>query len=207
MRDDQTGSVWTHFDGTVLTGPLADTGIRMELLPVIHTTWEEWRDLHPDTLVPIWNTGYEDRYRELEPGGGGLSPRFQSTLLNSDDRLAENQLVVGAGVGDAFRAYVLDEYGDSLTVIPDVLGGHPIVVFADAGSDFGIAFSAVIDDRILDFDVADGVILDATGTTWDITGLATTGPLAGAQLQFVTSFVTEWYGWAAYYPSTEIYGR
>ena len=207
MRDDQTGSVWTHFDGTVLTGPLADRGVRMELRPLIHTTWEEWLELHPETLVPIWNTGFEDNYRELEPGGSGLSRRFQSTLLNTDDRLDENELVVGAGIGEDFRAYVLSDFGGSLTAVPDVLAGHPIVVVMDPASDFGIAFSAVVGDDILDFSVVDGTLVDAAGTTWDVGGGATSGPLEGTQLQFVTSFVTEWYGWAAYYPSTEIHGR
>ncbi len=31
------------------------------------------------------------------------------------------------------------------------------------------------------------------------------GELAGLQLTFVTSFFTEWYGWAAFHPETAIY--
>lgn len=207
MRDTTTGSIWTHFDGSVLTGPLAGTGIRLELKPLVHTTWDEWRALHPDTLVPIWETGFEDRYRSVDPGTGGLNPRFRSTLLNTDERLPENQLVLGAGVGDSYRAYVLDEFGGALTVIPDVLGGHPIVVFMDPATDFALAYSAVVDDQILDFRAEDGVIRDSSGSAWSITGEAVAGPYSGTRLQFVSSFVTEWYGWAAYYPDTEIYGR
>ena len=45
------------------------------------------------------------------------------------------------------------------------------------------------------------------GVSEEITGRAIAGPDAGAQLQFVTSFVTEWYGWAAYYPDSDIFGR
>ena len=54
---------------------------------------------------------------------------------------------------------------------------------------------------------ADGVITDLqTGSTWHPDGLALEGDLAGVQLAFVTSFFTEWYGWAAFHPDTLIYG-
>ena len=45
------------------------------------------------------------------------------------------------------------------------------------------------------------------GTRWDASGAAVSGPLAGTTLEFITSFVTEWYGWAAYHPDTTIYGE
>ena len=39
MSDRATGSVWTHYDGTVLQGPLAGQGIAMTIKPMAHTTW------------------------------------------------------------------------------------------------------------------------------------------------------------------------
>ena len=55
------------------------------------------------------------------------------------------------------------------------------------------------------FSSKDGRIVDSGGTTWDRSGFATDGPLSGTQLQHVTSFVSEWYGWVAFYPDTTIY--
>jgi len=43
-------------------------------------------------------------------------------------------------------------------------------------------------------------------TEFDPDGLSI-GPGSGSQLEYVTSFVTEWYGWAAYHPQTNIFGR
>ena len=206
MRDRQTGSLWTHFDGAVLQGPLAGSETQLELKPLIHTTWAEWLEIHPDTLVPEWNTPFVDRYRDVTPGGGGLSGRFANTLLNTDDRLPEGELILGAGVGSDFRAYVLADFPSELTVVPDELGGFPIVAFLNPADSFGLAYSATVDGTVLEFSVESGAIVDHEGTTWDITGAATDGPRAGSELQFVTSFVTEWYGWAAYYPDTSIYG-
>lgn len=207
MKDRQTGSVWTHFDGSVLQGPLAETGTQLEIQPLVHTTWEEWVNLHPDTLVPEWDTRFVDRYRDVTPGGGRVGPQFQRTLLHTDDRLSEGELVLGAGVGSDFRAYVLDDFGQELTVVEDELGGFPIVVFLEAEDSFGLAYSAVVDGTERTFTVEAGAVVDDQGTVWDISGRAVAGPDAGAELQFVTSFVTEWYGWVAYYPDTSIYGR
>jgi hypothetical protein len=107
MTDDQTGALWTHFDGTVLQGPLAGGEIELELQPIVHMPWGDWREAHPDTLVPISETGYENRYRDVSPGGGGLSDFFESMLIHEDDRLGVGELVLGVNVGPGYRAYVL----------------------------------------------------------------------------------------------------
>lgn len=207
MTDDQTGSVWTHFDGTVLQGPLAGDGVALELEPIVHVPWSDWLADHPDTLVPTWFTGFEERYRDITPGGGGLSAYFESTLVHEDDRLGVGELVLGVNVGADYRAYVLASVAyDGPVAIADELGGSPVVVFADAAANYGLAFCASIDGTTLEFDVADGAWVSGDGTRWNAAGTAVAGPRAGEQLAFVTSFVTEWYGWSGYYPSTSIYG-
>ncbi len=115
--------------------------------------------------------------------------------------------MLGAGVGSDFRAYVLDDFDQGLTVVQDQLGGFPIVVFLEPEDSFGLAYSAVVDGAERTFTVDAGAVIDDQGTVWDISGRAVSGPDEGAVLQFVTSFVTEWYGWVAYYPDTTIYGR
>ncbi len=50
-------------------------------------------------------------------------------------------------------------------------------------------------------------ITHSTDSRFDLNGRATAGPLADSRLPFVTSFVSEWYGWVAYHPQTSIYGR
>ncbi len=207
MADRQTGSVWTHFDGSVLTGTLANSDIHLEIAPLVHTTWADWTALHPQTTVLDWYVEFANSYREVDPGRGGLGPGFQNTILNWDDRLAENELVLGANVGAEYRAYVLADYGNGLEVVNDSLSGIPVAVFIDSQSDYALAFQAVLDGQQLEF-VSDGNQISdlTTGSVWGLDGKAISGPLAGMELEFVTSFVTEWYGWAAYHPETSIYG-
>ena len=206
MADDQTGSIWTHYDGTVLTGPLAGTGTAMEIQPVVHTTWQDWLGQHPDTLVPIWETGYEDEYRvNNSPGGGRLRGLFEQTLLHQDDRLSEGELVVGANLGPESIVYVLADF-TTAAAVNDTLADQPIVTFIDPETLYGLTFCASVDGQVLTFESSEAGWSTTDGTSWDDGGYATSGPMRGTQLDFVTSFVTEWYGWVAYHPDSTIYG-
>jgi len=205
MEDRQTGSVWTHYDGQVLTGPLAGTGVELEIQPMVHTTWGDWVQQYPTSEVLDWYDEYSSNYREVKPGRGGIGPQFQATILNWDDRLEENELVLGVDTGTAARAYVIAEFPVERSVIADEIDGKPIVVFTDGGPGFALAYSPVVDDAHLVFSATPGGWMSNDGTVWDGAGVAVSGPLAGRRLDFVTSFVTEWYGWAAYHPDTSIY--
>lgn len=89
----------------------------------------------------------------------------------------------------------------------DSVGGVPIVILEDVDGAPSLAYHrALTDGRVLDFERRDGAIFDvATGSRWSSSGLAIEGELAGLQLTFVTSFFTEWYGWAAFHPDSTIY--
>ena len=209
MADRETGSVWTHFDGTVLTGPMAGGGLAMEIRPMTHTSWGSWLADHENTTVLAQVEQYKPWYGtsgwgDGNIGQGWLGPLFSDTVINDDDRLPGNELVLGAGVGDDFRAYSLETV-EELTVIHDDLGGQPVVVFLDPVNVFGLAFSAVVDGEERQFSVENGEVFDGRGTRWRLDGHATDGPDEGTSLEFVTSFVTEWYGWATYHPETTIH--
>lgn len=61
LFDRQTGSLWSQLLSEAVTGPMA--GTRLLVLPAEDTTWENWRSLHPDTLVLTFATGYKRDYR------------------------------------------------------------------------------------------------------------------------------------------------
>ena len=49
MQDEETGTLWSHVTGEALDGEL--TGRRLEIVPGVHTTWAEWQEAQPKTLV------------------------------------------------------------------------------------------------------------------------------------------------------------
>lgn len=204
MADRQSGSVWTHLEGKAIQGTF--TGTTMAIIPILHTTWGEWLALHPDTTVLDPNTPFSSQYRPVTIGMSGLGPAFVQSLLSWDPRLPESTVVVGVTSGDASQAYALDILVDGLGALNDILGELPIVVFHDKAKAFGIAYSRVLDGDTLTFSATGGQIVDdETGTTWNQEGVAIDGRLAGRSLEFVTSFITEWYGWSAFHPGTGIY--
>ena len=203
MSDRTTGTVWTHLDGTALQGELV--GERLQIYPIVHTTWGTWSELHPDTTVLDNHTPFRHQYRPVVLGGASFGPMFAQTLLYEDDRLPGNEIVVGVTSDGESRAYVLDDMPSGLGAVNDELAGRPIVVFHWSEEIFGLAFSRNIAGRTLTFIESAGAIVDLeTESTWTMEGLAIDGPLIGERLSFVTSFITEWYGWSAFHPSTEI---
>ena len=202
MADRQTNSVWSHLDGVAIEGPL--TGTEMSFIPLIHTTWEEWLDLHPDTSVLSYDTDFQAQYRDVTIGMP--NGRFAQDLLTVDDRLQSEALVLGIMVEDAFVAYPVSVLEGTSGVINDNVAGIPIVVFYDAQANAAIAFSRQVDGQEAQFEPVAGDSFLArdsvSGTLWDFSGRSVAGD---ASLDFVTSYLSEWYGWSAYHPATTIY--
>ncbi len=202
MLDRETGSVWTHLDGKAIQGPLA--GKRMIIFPTLQMTWGEWKGLHPDTKVLSPDTPFRERYRSVSVGS------FNSReALIGDDRLDSNTLVVGVEVDGQFKGYPLKELEAAGGVVNDLLAGQPILVIYDKTAETGLAYSRVLGDQVFSFyngEPGGFEVLDReTDSSWDTHGGAVSGPLAGESLEFVSSFISEWYGWSGYHPDTALF--
>ena len=201
MIDRETGSIWTHLDGKAIQGPME--GQRMTMIPLPQMTWEEWQVSRPDTLVLSQDTPFANRYRPVR-----IARYNQREAGFGDDRLASNALVIGVEVDGAFKGYPVDEVG-KVGVVNDTLSGQPILIVYDRAAQSGLAFSRVVGDQVLEFydSANEGSELRdrATNSIWEIQGLAIEGSLKGAKLDFVSSFISEWYGWSGYHPETDIY--
>ncbi len=204
MKDDAEGSIWGHLDGLALQGPRA--GQRMDLLPLMLTTWEKWRELHSETLVLSEETQWKGVYMESTVGRPGLSPIFVASVVNWDSRLPEGTLVLGVEVGGEAVAYPLTVLDAVSSVVNAEAGGLPYVVLYDRSGRTALAFSRVLDGKTLEFKASAGVLTDSeTGSIWNVSGRAESGPLKGMKLDYVSSFITEWYGWSGFHPQTGIH--
>ena len=206
MADRQTNSVWSHLDGEAFEGPLA--GTEMSFLPLIHTTWEEWQALHPETTVLSYDTEFQAQYRTVTLGMP--NGRFDRELLSVDDRLESEALVLGVMIHDEFVAYPVATLEQTSGVINTELDGNPVVIFYDAANNAGIAFSPIVEAAVARFErvEADSFLArdSVSGSTWDFSGRNVSDSAAGgASLEFITSYLSEWYGWSAYHPETTIY--
>ena len=64
MFDKQTMSLWSSIEGSPVVGSLADSGLQLQIVPVVTTGWKEWREAHPETTVLSLATGHQRDYSE-----------------------------------------------------------------------------------------------------------------------------------------------
>jgi hypothetical protein len=64
MFDEETNSLWSTLQGQPVIGPLANSGLQLDFVNVVTTTWGEWRALHPDTTALSLDTGHRRDYGE-----------------------------------------------------------------------------------------------------------------------------------------------
>ena len=178
--DHETDSIWSQPVGQAFRGPL--TGTKLELLPFQLTTWSNWVESYPETLVMINDVSRLSNRRQ------GFQPDF----------------VIGLILNNQSKAYYYKDV-EAVSVINDSLGDVPIVVWAE-NNDFN-AYIRRLGDQTLTFKLDGDLIVDQeTGSIWDIgRGLAKEGPLVGEGLQPIPSLSS--YDWAFrdFYPQGEFY--
>jgi SAM-dependent methyltransferase len=210
--DHESESLWAATTGEAVHGPMKGTAMRR--LPLVQCTWQEWLETHPNTLVPDGKgESREGHGARWSPGcskDGTMQQGMMKTLLHRDDRLPPNTLVLGVGGGIIrnWRCYPLAALARCGRVLNDTLGGQDIALFCKPGSLMAIAFLRTLDGQCLTFKTEGHAIVDEnTGSQWQMSGRAVSGSLKGKQLQYVYSGVEEFFIWAAFHPTTEIYGH
>jgi len=208
MFDHQTGSFWNQVSGEAIVGPL--TGQRLPILPAQMTTWENWKELHPDTLALSEDTGFGRNYRSDPFAGYGESLNaggrffFPVSDAGRDPRLDPGEIVLGLAVEDTRRAYPLGLLGDA--IVHDTLGQTDVVVFSRAAGPSGAVYLPEYDGRELAFALQGDQIQDQeTGSTWNLAGQAIDGELSGAQLEPLPARSTYWFSLVANYPDIEVF--
>jgi hypothetical protein len=126
---------------------------------------------------------------------------------DDDDRLRAMTRVVGIeGEDDAVAVLLVDERPVVVWAVPGTASALDTASLAD-GRDVGTtgAFDPTVDGRVLSFERDGEAFSDGeTGSTWDVFGTATAGPLAGQSLQRVVHVDTFWFAWAAFLPDTVV---
>ncbi len=64
MYDHATQSLWSTLTGMPVVGPLVGKGIELQTLPVVTSTWGEWKKSHPGTSVLSLDTGHQRDHAE-----------------------------------------------------------------------------------------------------------------------------------------------
>lgn len=220
MWDRQTESWWQQFSGEALVG--TQTGRRLGMLASQTLSWRDFKHIYPRGTVLSRDTGFSRDYGRNPYEGYDADPNGTPFALDGepDRRLPPKERVV------------LIRSAAAATVVPfsrlrrhrvaaGRVGAQPYVVLfkrgvlsaLDAGAitdsrDVGTAAAFVprAGTRRLTFAPAGaGFFVDQqTGSTWDITGRATRGPLAGQRLRRLAHDEQFWFAVAAFLPNATI---
>ena len=178
--DHKTRSIWSQPIGQALAGEM--TGTELTLLPMQLTTWGNWKNSYPETLVMT------NDLEHISFSRPGFSKDF----------------VIGLNIADQAKAFYYTDV-ESVGIINDQIGDFPILVWA-ADEDYRVYLRQVVGE-VLSFRLEDGTLIDnETGSTWDIgIGIATEGALESQVMQSIPSLTSFDWAWNDFYPDSEIY--
>ena len=218
--DDPGETWWQQITGQALVGDLV--GRQLTMLPAEIVSFRDFRTAWPNGQVLSRDTGNPRRYGSNPYVG--YDDIHTSPILYSgpatDVRLQPKERVVTVELNGDAAAYPFSQLM-TVHVANDMVGGTPVVVFYQIGTrsaldapliatsrDIGAAtiFEARLASQRLTFSPsADGFEDAQTGSTWDILGRATSGPLAGQRLQPIVSANHFWFAWVVFKPDTRVW--
>ncbi|NNC75794.1 MAG: DUF3179 domain-containing protein [Acidimicrobiia bacterium] len=224
MYDRLTQSLWLHFTGEAVIGER--TGDQLERVSAGLLSWQGFVDAHPDGLV--LDPPNRDRYGRNPYANSGFGGSAYDTLASepflfngsTDPRAESMRRIVGVvrdGSAHAWTTTSLQgglgtvtagEVGDQDVVIlwspgqASALAGETVATGRDVGS-VGV-FAPVVDGSAAAFtvDAEGGFVDDVTGTTWNVLGEGTAGPLFGENLERIPHLDTFWFAWSSFQPET-----
>lgn len=205
MFDAETKSLWSSLDGTPVIGPLVGSGLRLCILPVVTTTWAEWKRTHPDTTVLSLDTGFTRDYSE----GAAYRQYFATDALmfrvsKTDSRLASKAEVLVLRLASptgtpAPVAIAADFLRRERVYHVDAAGQHLVVVTTEAGANRVYQAGSHRFSRT----ERGGRVVDRAGRAWvaDEDQLRATFD-ANLRLPRVPAHRAFWFGWYAQHPET-----
>ena len=195
----------------------------LTLMPVVETTWGNWKRLHPGTLVvSSGSTGMyrPERYSTYpytgyrEPASAPMFPLYP----DPDDNPIlfdhpPKEIVLGVRFGNVARAYPFSQMGDDRAVINDRIADQNVLVVYDAAARMALPFRRDLGNRTLTFERVPStdrrfsfLLKDReTGSSWNLLGRALTGELRDSQLYQIPAHNAFWFAWATFWQDTSVY--
>lgn len=152
LYDRQSESLWSQLMRKSVSGPMKGEGLKQ--LSMAHTTWRDWRERHPDTLVLSTETGHARDYSRSPYRGYETSADIFFPVKNRNQAYHPKELVIGVNLNGAAKAYPFAELSKNTAGIADEVGGTDLRVEFDAANRTG---------RVLD---GDGEEIPSTIAFW-----------------------------------------
>ncbi|HEX4952530.1 MAG TPA: DUF3179 domain-containing protein [Thermoanaerobaculia bacterium] len=207
MFDRSSYTLWSNITGEPVIGRLANSSVRLPMLPVTRTTWKEWRERFPDTTVVSLEqeAGKRAGYEYL-PGAADRARRdVKFPVWQKSNALPRDEEVFALRIGSATKAYPLAAlYAEKL--VQDRLGETDLLLLADPSSGAVRAYDR--SGKTFAVGPTSREVKDDSGARWKVEeeGLVRVDDPT-VRLPRVAGHIAFWFGWYGFYPETEIYKR
>ncbi|VAV94284.1 hypothetical protein MNBD_ALPHA08-23 [hydrothermal vent metagenome] len=195
MFDRETDSLWNQFTGEPVSGPLVDSGIKLKILPVLITSWEQWKAKNPKTRILSLTTGYRRNY----DSGNVYKEYFASpdlmfpAIVRDESKLKRKDYVFGIRDFAVSKAWPISAFKKT-RVINDAIGGKNLVLVGNAATRSVRAYQR----QGQTFEWSEGTEQLRDGNTlWKISENALTAP-DGSTLSRVPGHIAYWFAWDSY---------
>ena len=197
MYDVETDTLWNQFSGRPAAGRLVGRGITLAVLPLVTTTWREWRRLHPDTVVmhPVTEFERNYEYTAQSPYESYFSSKklmFPAVVDDREQKPKTRAFVLR--VSGAERAWPLRAFRGG-KVLNDRLRALHVVLVGDARSRSVRAYRGNGSEFTKARDLTQVL---ARGAAWSVTEEALVGP-DGQRLTRLPGHLAYWFAWQGYF--------
>ena len=131
LYDRESMSLWSQIMAQAISGPLK--GARLQSLAASHTSWLDWRNRYPETLVLSEDTGYRRDYQRSPYPGYAQSNHIMFPVNATAAQYHPKELVIGLQIGQSYKAYPFSELAKtSRDKFTDVVNGKRVYVTFNA---------------------------------------------------------------------------
>jgi len=107
LYDRESESLWSQIMGQAVTGPLKDT--KLEIIPTYYTTWKDWKERYPQTLVLTTKTGFFRDYQRTPYVGYDQSEALYFPVDKLNKSYHPKERILGIEVNGKYKAYPFSE--------------------------------------------------------------------------------------------------
>jgi len=211
VYDYPTQTVWSPFTGRTLEGELHPS--RMERVPLIVESWDEWVKRHPDTDVVVADrrmieTREHGRGDHNQIGHEYIPEGFQQVANMGDTRLAHNALIFGltSPSEDESTVFPLELLDRRQELIRHRFAGEEFLV-KKIGRFAVVALRVPTEMEERQFhlvSIEPFRVADDQGRVWDEFGHSRSEDGEQQDMAVADGYFTEWYEWVSSYPGSGI---
>ena len=127
LYDYRTGSLWSQIMSKSISGPMKGTEI--PAVATAHTTWRDWQERHPDTLVLSRDTGFGTRYNSSPYADYQSTSRLMFPVARHNGAYRNKERVLGLTINGVDKAYPFKELRkNSQASFTDIVGGEELTI-------------------------------------------------------------------------------